>query len=149
VNEPVNPYARAWVPLARHALTLAIENELRTAAQVTQRMFDEHGEACMVPAMLSWIDTMLAAQHPGTTPGAHGVALVFRAEGTGKPSSADEVSAEVAWAGRLISARAAGDLAMFGGLVSTIPVHAHGRYVMVLLSTVATTLRTVGGGEST
>ncbi|MEU0532006.1 hypothetical protein [Amycolatopsis tolypomycina] len=136
-----------WVHLARRALSRSAANDLRSAALVTQRMFDTYGESCLLPAILFWIDTALAAQHPGYRPGKHGVELLFQAEGTGEQTGADEVQPEVAWAGRLFSARAADDRDMFNALLGSLPVAEHGRHVAVLLSMAGATLRTMGWGE--
>lgn len=136
-----------WVPMARRALVLAIGNDLRAAAMVTQLMFDVYGKDSLVRAVIGWIDTMLVAQNPLYTPGgAREVALVFRAEGSGELTNLDEVQPEVVWAGRLVSARAADDRDMFNALLDTVPPAEHGRYVATLLSTIGATLRGPGGG---
>lgn len=137
---------RAILRLASHALKLAIAGQIGPAGRVVGRLAAEHGGQAVWIAMQGWSDTFLveAGVEGGTdTP----VALAFFDNESGRVGMADEVPASVAWAGRFIAARAAGDRATCEALFRSVgSSEERAACVGALLTTCALNIRALHDG---
>jgi hypothetical protein len=139
------PQRPAWAPLASMALTEAVLGNNKTASRAMQELHDEHGPEAVPGVMIAWIDTLLA--HCPLPPGQL-ASFLFRREGSTEITTADDVPPHVAWAGRLIVARALNDYAQAVALVNSIPTDEdYSRNVSALLSTIAANLRMAGWAD--
>lgn len=116
--EPADRRDPALQQLARDALAATMEERWPDARAALRGLDDRYGGDGLVQAALLWIDALID-QHGGH----HGspVALAFEAVETGEVGGADDVRPEVAWAGRLMTARANDDEATFVSLIKTCP----------------------------
>lgn len=123
--------------IATIALHLAQKNDLEEAATYVSRL---SGSDDLIYAMCGWIDTFIATVYPEHRYG-DGIALTFYALETGEAGTADDVTPAKAWAGRLISYRAANDPEGFHAILHALPEGtALGDGVMALLAMVAMSL---------
>lgn len=120
--------------IAAAALHLAQKGDLEEAATYAARL---SGSDDLIYAMIAWIDTFIAIVYPGHRFG-DAIAITFLAIETGDVGTADDVDPAKAWAGRLISYRAADDAAGFNAVLQSLPDgRALGDGVMALLAMVA------------
>jgi hypothetical protein len=123
--------------IATVALHLAMRGDFEEAANYVKRL---NGSDGLVSAILAWIDTFIGRLYPDHEYG-QPIAVRFLAVETGAVESADEVGAAKAWAGRLISYRAADDQDGFNAVLRSLPEgRALGDGIMALLGIVADSL---------
>ncbi len=131
--------------IATQALLLAQQDRFVEAARVIEPLSKTQA---MVDVMCAWIDTMIAYVYPEHERG-QPIAVRFGSFETGRVSTADEVDWTVAWAGRLVSYRAANDYEGFMSVLYSIPEgKALGDGVLALLNVVATSLLNSGAIQS-
>lgn len=125
--------ARA-LKIATVALSRARAGDMEDAASYISRLSGSNG---LLVAIVGWIDTYIAKVYPGAKSGQK-VAVRWLHQPTGAIETADEVSASMRWAGRLISMRAADDEDGFYAVLQSLPEgSALGDGIMALLHIVA------------
>lgn len=135
-----------WYALASMALTEAVLGNNDIAGKAMQQIHDQHGPEAVPGVLLAWIDTMLTYIPPPE--GSSFVGLEFREVTENHFTGADEVPPAVAWAGRLIVARANDDEAQARALIdSVLSDEQWGRNVSALLSGIAIMLRQAGWAD--
>lgn len=123
--------------IATVALHLAMKEDFEEAANYVKRLSGTEG---LISAMLAWIDTLIAELYPEHKDGKP-IAIRFLANETDEVGTADDVEWSKAWAGRLISYRAADDHDGFNAVLRSVPQgRALGDGIMALLNLVATSL---------
>lgn len=138
---------RHAIELAGHALTCGVRGHWKQAAGIVQQIGDETGSDGVYVALLGWCDTYLDIKG---VPAAGSVNIAFQELGSGAVGSADEVPGEVAWAGRMLAARAADDPDNWDALCDALPEdgQAVARHVMRLLEMCAYGIRQAKGMTS-
>jgi hypothetical protein len=127
-----------WIPLATRAFNAAIRGDMPLAARLVERIDHEHGSDAVVFSALAWIDSMW--QVVEKPPPDHEIG--FRGATTGHVTDEDGVPPQIAWAGRLMSARAGDDADMVEELLFSVnDAGQWGRNVMALLDCVGLTIR--------
>lgn len=132
-----------WRRLASDALRLALERDWPASLDMTQRLSDEFGADGLAQGVLAWIDTALSrAAYDGD-----GVAirLRFLDVDTGVESDSDNVTPALRWAGRLLSARAAGDEDAYRALYRSLAGAQFSEGVGAVLNACSTTILTGRG----
>jgi hypothetical protein len=132
---------RKALVFAKQALLLAMREEWQQAAATVQQLSDEFGSDGVDIALIAWCDTARAHLGLGDD---KPIRLMFHNAETGEIGTADQVPAEKAWAGRLITARMAMDRETFTALLAAVPndPKAIGDHVFAVLVGVALTLTT-------
>lgn len=126
--------------IATVALHLAQRGDFEEAANYVKRL---NGTDGLIGAMLAWIDTLIGRVYPEHQYGTP-IAIRFLALETDEVGTADDVEAKKAWAGRLISYRAADDHDGFNAVLQSLPNgSALGDGIMALLGIVADSLNNV------
>lgn len=126
--------------IATVALHLAQRGDYEEAANYIKRLSGTDG---LISAMLGWIDTFIGTVYPEHEYGKR-IAIRWMAIETGEVGGAEDVDPSKAWAGRLISYRAADDQDGFNALLQALPEgRALGDGIMALLGIVATSLNNV------
>lgn len=130
------------IKLATTALHAAMRDDWPAATTAVQAINDRHGGRGLMAAILAWCDTAILKM-TGSFTASGSVAVAFQAVETGEIGGADDVPAEVRWAGRLIAARAADDEPTFNALIESVPSDpkAMGAHVARLLEMVAINIR--------
>jgi hypothetical protein len=103
--------------IATIALNLAMKGDWEESGRYIKRLSGTDG---LLHAMTAWIDTMIAEVYPEHRPG-QAIAVKFFAIETEEIGGADDVDWEKAWAGRLISYRAAKDWEGFHSVLTSVP----------------------------
>src|SRR6266540_366480 len=103
-----------WWPLATETLTATILQRHDRATRAAQQLHDQFGSEVIPRVLKAWIDTLLA-RYPKP---AAAVGPRFLGEETGALGTVDTVPPSVAWAGRLIAARANDDRLQFVALIN-------------------------------
>lgn len=126
--------------IATIALNLAMRGDWEESATYIKRLSGTQG---LVDAMTAWIDTMIGAAYPEHEQG-QPIAIKFLAVETDEVGGADEVDWAKAWAGRLISYRAAQDWEGFRSVLLSVPEGKPlGDGISALLNLVVTTLNNI------
>lgn len=129
-----------WFILAIEAFHHAQRGKMQAAADVVHRIASEHGPDVIPSVMLAWVDTTLHAVGIDDygTPAVLGFGELTSGTIT---ANSDEVSPDVAWAGRVINARCADDEESFEALVDAVATDNRrwGMHVLTLLHVCATT----------
>lgn len=133
-----------WFRQARAAYDAAsnLDGGLLDAGRIIGALVDEHGADVIPDVMLAWIDTAL---HQSGMIAHHGHVhlLQFTDVTSGREGCADDVNPDIAWAGRLMTARLADDRDVFEALMKVGIVEQDpavwGRRVLTLLSCCAIT----------
>lgn len=100
------------------ALNAVLRDNPAAADQALDRLHARHGMPGITGALVIWCDTALARIPRGDGP----VRLQWVEHATGRVhGDADAVRPAERWAGRLLAARAAGDLDGFRALVEAVP----------------------------
>lgn len=149
MTQPSKPPADRADPklqgLARIALEHAVAARYPKAAAALITLAAEYPNGGAAQAALLWIDRWIEDGGAGPTrrTGSAGpVRLLFTAPG-GASRTADQVTPETAWVGRLITARLADDEAMFAALMSAFNDDTtFGHHMSHLLLTIAGYYRT-------
>jgi hypothetical protein len=136
--------------IAGRALRCAVREDWPGAVRALKQLDAGFGAGGMSVAFAGWCDTLISKQRELgiARPGA--ARPLWVNTGTGEVGSADDVPAEVRWAGQLIAARAAWDEDAYTALARAVPrtpeaVTAH---VATLLECVSGTLRGLGWGQA-
>jgi len=117
--------------LAKDALAAAIREDWPQVASKLQDIA-EFGPRGLERAMLGFCDTAIARS--GVRPGQPMRIRFRRGDGDQRVTDADGVPRpEVAWAGRMLAARAAGDEDAWRALLTSVPDAEFGRHVGALL----------------
>jgi len=120
--------------IAAVALNRAMAGDLEDAASYIKRLDGSNG---LIVAIVGWIDTYISTVYPEHEEGQQ-IAVRWLFTPTGRIETADEVSASMRWAGRLISMRAALDEDGFYSVLHSAPEGgALGDGIMALLHIVA------------
>lgn len=135
--------------LAAAALVAQMRDAPKTAVETVQQLSDECGAEALTMALCAWIDTLA---HRTGLPFGKPIRLAFAGiedgEAVGEMTDADAVSRpEVVWAGRLATARIAGDTDTFNALLDALPGDdpgAVGRHVYAVLESCALTMTHFG-----
>lgn len=146
------PWRARVIQLAGAALRSAMREDHQAARVAVQAISDETGGPGVELAIHAWADTLIRAYRQATgTPDDAPVQPGWVNAGTGDiAGDADDVPAEVRWAGRFIAARAAMDHPACYALLTALPDDraAIGAHVVALLNITALTLRTLTRGQS-
>ncbi len=136
--------APPWFRLAAQSLTETVLKNYDVASQALKELVDEHSSEVLPEVMMAWIDTLLTRNPP---PGTFG-GFAFVGEHDRQLNTVDDVPPAVAWAGRLIVARANADEQQLRALIDSVPTDADwARNVNALLTTVAANLRALGWAD--
>jgi hypothetical protein len=103
-----------WLKQAAFALHAAVDEDWPTANRIVTQIARTHGVNAIPNVLLAFIDTMIAQTGAPSMPDQ----VAFESE-SGAIQSADEVPPAVAWAGRLMMARARDDQSTFKALIHT------------------------------
>lgn len=128
--------------IAIHGLTAGLAGDTDGMHQAIAVLADEFGERGIQAAIVFWCDSLIV-HVGGHGKDKDGLELTFREIESGEAGTADSVTPEAAWAGRVIAARQLLDKDQFEALMSVLPLagpdDAH-EYVFVLLSITSLTL---------
>lgn len=136
------PTRSPWNGHAAAVLQAAIRRDRAATQTAVTALIAAFGADVLPQVMLAWVDTTLNAQ--GVTADGRPARIVFGNPATGRVSDADDVPPEIAWAGRLLGARAADDEDTYRALMAAIPDEDVGRHITALLHCCAETCR-LGG----
>lgn len=126
--------------IATIALNLAMKGDWEESANYIKRLSGTNG---LIDAITAWIDTMIGKVYPEHEQG-QPIAIKFLAFETGEIGGADDVDWAKAWAGRLISYRAAQDWDGFRSVLLSVPEgKALGDGISALLNIVVSTLNNI------
>jgi len=110
---PAEPRRPPWLKQAAFALGAAVDEDWAAANRTVTQIARTHGVNAIPDVLLAFIDTMIAQTGAPSMPDQ----VAFQAENGGAIQSADEVPPAVAWAGRLMMARARDDQDTFEALI--------------------------------
>lgn len=138
---------RRWmvISMASQTLLMAVLGLWDHAYVLVQRIEAEAGGEAVLDAMIFWVDAWLGIH--GKPPEDIAVRLAFRDLSGGPDRDADDVPPEIAWAGRFMAARAAGDDDQIVALINSVPKDAEigGSHVQALLFACAGNLQHMAG----
>lgn len=136
-----------WLDDATRALNYAVAGKFETSTLLIERIANKHGED-MPMVLLAWIDTLIDAVGAPTR-GDNLVLTLFADPATGKFVTADDVPREIAWAGRLATARALDDEPMARALFASVTGDDEwADNVLAVLNVCSTMLRKAGWGPA-
>jgi hypothetical protein len=144
MSSPFTAEEKRAIELAGHALNCGVSDKWEEAAGFVKQLGEETGSDGVYVALIGWCDTYLGIE--GVPIGAQ-TCISFQALECGAIGSADEVPADVAWAGRMLAARAADDADNWEALCEALPEDGHvvARHVMRLLEMCAYGIRRAKG----
>lgn len=131
--------------MASQTLLMAVLGLFGHAYELVRRIESDAGGEAVLDAMIFWVDAWLGIQ--GKPPEDIAVRLAFRDLTGGPDRDADDVPPEIAWAGRFMAARAAGDDDQIVALINSVPKDAlsGGSRVEALLFACAGNLQHLAG----